>query len=217
MTTTPTIQEVTGHEAALAAPGEYTVSRIWVVVATRDAFAPAPHDYCVRAYSSEAIAREHARLAGAFAAEAEAYKCGSPRSSKEYLSLVYAAIPGLIDADPRWLPGAEAPTRYRVEPLELETTAQRVAEPTHRVVVHRAHPTGDQIVPRSVIEIDPTVPDPRKLPDRRPDEYPSDAIMAEDARDLLGALTQSLPGGTLDRLTVLLLQRKVSHFIVRDP
>lgn len=87
---------------------------------------------------------------------------------------------------------------------------------TNTVVVHRAQPVGGHPVLVSIIEIRPTIPDPRPSPAVL-GEYSSDAVMAQDAKHIADALYASLPGGTFDRLIVLLLERKISHFVVRHP
>lgn len=84
---------------------------------------------------------------------------------------------------------------------------------TNTVVVHRAQPVGDHPVLVSIIEIRPTLPDlPRPV---GANDFPSDLTMAQDAKHIADALYASLPGGTFDRLIVLLLERKISHFVVR--
>lgn len=87
-----------------------------------------------------------------------------------------------------------------------------MSHPIHKIIAHRAQPVGGQSIPVTVIEVQPTIADPR--PACRHGEYESDAVMAVDARNIADALFASLPGGTLDRLTVLFLERKISHFIV---
>lgn len=85
---------------------------------------------------------------------------------------------------------------------------------TNTVVVHRAQPVGGHPVLVSIIEIRPTISDnPAVLPAGA--GYPSDITMAQDAKHIADALYASLPGGTFDRLIVLLLERKISHFVVR--
>lgn len=78
------------------------------------------------------------------------------------------------------------------------------------VKVHRAQPVGQQSIPRTTIVVDETMPDVSSADRLRA----MVDIMDEDAQAIADALFNSLPGGTLDRLTVLFLQRKISHFVV---
>lgn len=80
---------------------------------------------------------------------------------------------------------------------------------TNTVVVHRAQPVGGHPVLVSIIEIRPT------LPESPIGGYGLGDTMAQDAKQIADALHASLPGGTFDRLIVLLLERKISHFVVR--
>lgn len=79
------------------------------------------------------------------------------------------------------------------------------------IIAHRAKPmrhvkdSPHSDVPRTTITIDPVLPD---LEITR-------SLMDSDAKAIVDALAGALPGGTLDRITALLLQRKISHLVVR--
>jgi hypothetical protein len=85
------------------------------------------------------------------------------------------------------------------------------------ITVHRASPVADQIIPEVTIEIVTVVPE---LPSMQPDQTvqeslaPFAAIYQQDAIAIAGALRNSLPGGTFDRLVCELLTMKVAHFRV---
>jgi hypothetical protein len=86
------------------------------------------------------------------------------------------------------------------------------------VVAFQAQPTGDEEIPRTTITIDAPIPHPsRPMPHLQLKDYRSDAQMEDDAAAIANALFDCLPHGTLDRLLVKFLERKVSHFVVRVP
>ena len=72
--------------------------------------------------------------------------------------------------------------------------------------IHSAQPCGD-VTDIQHIHIDTTMPRLGTLEDQR-------MIYEEDADNLVAALVASLPGGTLDRVMVLLMKRKLSDLIV---
>jgi len=75
------------------------------------------------------------------------------------------------------------------------------------VCVHKAKPFPDEPIPDVQIEIGPIVPEWKTV-------EKADAFFTDEAIKLEIALYESLPGGTYDRLTGLMLKRKASHFCV---
>jgi hypothetical protein len=76
-------------------------------------------------------------------------------------------------------------------------------------------PNPDQERVNTHIHIENSVADLRLFPsDEAPSLRQSMAIFDQQAEDLFIALRDSLPGGTIDRLTAKLLAYKVSHFVV---
>lgn len=88
---------------------------------------------------------------------------------------------------------------------------------TRTITVHRADPTGDQVIPVTTIRIELPIPKLPDVPRETPlAEYlrPLDEIYAADAEAISIALHDSLPGGAFDRLVMKLLEIKASHFRV---
>ena len=61
----------------------------------------------------------------------------------------------------------------------------------------------------------------RKIPDLRlvamqpfPDSPGTEALFGSDAKQIVDALLASLPGGTIDRVLVLMLQHRASSLVV---
>jgi len=76
------------------------------------------------------------------------------------------------------------------------------------VCVHKAEPFPDEPIPDLQIHIASVVPEWKTLLEK------ADAFFTDEAIKLEVALYESLPGGTYDRLTGLMLKRKASHFCV---
>lgn len=76
-----------------------------------------------------------------------------------------------------------------------------------QINIRRAQPIGDQEIEELVISFSIEVPPVRELGE-------ASAIFLADAEALCEALYSVLPGGTFDRLTSLMLAKKVTHFIV---
>ncbi len=87
---------------------------------------------------------------------------------------------------------------------------------TKAVRIYKASRTVDP-VPGVIIEIVEAIPDPH--PTEHTDELlrECERIYDTQATALANALMGSLPGGTLDRLIAILLQRKASFFRVPWP
>jgi hypothetical protein len=79
------------------------------------------------------------------------------------------------------------------------------------IFVKKAQPTGDQSIPDVVISVTQTLPQSAK--DAMSLEQ-FGQLFDDQAKGIEGALYESLPGGTYDRLLGRMLLRKASHFIV---
>lgn len=77
------------------------------------------------------------------------------------------------------------------------------------VNVYTAQPVGDRTA--SYLHLTAQQPFPSVSPEE------GDRIHAQDAQAVVSGLLASLPGGTLDRILVLLLQRQTSRLRVRWP
>ncbi len=75
------------------------------------------------------------------------------------------------------------------------------------ILVHKAQPTGDRQIPKLTLIAEEDVPEPARAID-------SIDLFESDAESIADALIATLPGGTLDRLVVKLLQHQVSLFVV---
>jgi len=69
--------------------------------------------------------------------------------------------------------------------------------------LHRAQPIGSQILPVVTVTIETAVPEKNTLEAAR-------ALYLADALCLVDALYASLPGGTIDAVLYVLLERKAS-------
>jgi hypothetical protein len=78
-----------------------------------------------------------------------------------------------------------------------------------RIAVKRAGRVADHLAPATRIIIEEEMPELGRM-----SLAEFDAIFQSDAEAIENALHMALPGGTYDRLLVLMLQRKASHFIV---
>ena len=80
----------------------------------------------------------------------------------------------------------------------------------HTIYICKASPTGGEVTPDVKILITEELP---RFSYQTPIETVGDQF-DKQAQLLFNALTNSLPGGTLDRLLGKMLERKASHFHV---
>jgi hypothetical protein len=75
------------------------------------------------------------------------------------------------------------------------------------ITIYKAQKTGDKDVQPITLKFVEDIPKFENI-------YKSERLFQTDALDLADTLCAVLPGGTLDRLIVELLKRKVSNFVV---
>lgn len=75
------------------------------------------------------------------------------------------------------------------------------------IEIWKAQPLGNRQVSNVRLRIEQSLPEQSSL-------AKADAVFRSQAITIADALMDSLPGGTLDRLIAILLERKASHFVV---
>lgn len=92
----------------------------------------------------------------------------------------------------------------------------KIEHASSAIIVHRAEPIADQVIPVTTIRIDPYSPKVKHGPGVSVADAlaPLDRVYDADADAIAQALHKSLPGGTFDRLVLKLLEIKASHFRV---
>ena len=100
-----------------------------------------------------------------------------------------------------------------MDAIETASASAPAAAPVRAVSVYKAQPTNPhQPTPSLAITAQEEMPRLEHL-----DQYieRGQAIFRTDAKVIVDALYESLPGGTLDQVLRLLLERKASQLVVR--
>lgn len=81
---------------------------------------------------------------------------------------------------------------------------------THGVEIHKAAPIGDQIIPNLMLRATEAFPEPLTTMD-------ASILHQRNAEKLGEAIVKTLPGGTIDRLLIFLLEHRASVLRVAHP
>ena len=107
-------------------------------------------------------------------------------------------------------PRPDPPNRVHTSSFDPMLAVMRGDESLTATMLYKAQPIGESY-PDLCLVATHEIPTPRAHVD--PDEHKH--IFESDAAAVVSALYASLPGGTLDQILRLMLERKASQFIVR--